>query len=344
MFSWHTTPLVIASIFILLICILKIIFFFGSRARIFFPFPSLYGVQKQQKNFRSLLFTLSPYIKLLAVIFLLLGFIRIQTNSSLVQLQREGIAIQILVDRSSSMKQVMNYKGKNLNRLDTVKAVFQDFLLGDGDNLQGRQNDLVGLGTFAGFLEENVPLTLDHFTLIDFLKDVKLAQRYEDGTFIGDAVYQSVLRLLSVDQFLAGIKQGHKIKSKIIVLLTDGQHTKGSFPPLESAEFAKENNIKIYTIAITGQENIKSSASLVFPVLDTSILEEMAKITGGFFSRASSGESLKAIYEKIDKLEKSKIADATLMRKEWFPLFLKIGVLLFLLHLFLKYFVIRKIP
>jgi Ca-activated chloride channel family protein len=210
--------------------------------------------------------------------------------------------------------------------------------------LEGRSNDLVGLGTFAGFLEENVPLTLDHFTLIDFLKDVKLAQRYEDGTFIGDAVYQSVLRLISIDQFLSNGDQDYKIKSKIIVLLTDGQHTKGSFPPLDAAKFAQDNNIKIYTIAIQGQEAIQGSRALLFPVLDTSILEDMAKITGGIFSKASSGESLKAIYEKIDKLEKSKISDSTLVKKEWFPLFLKISIFLFLLHLFLKYFVIRKVP
>lgn len=344
MIYWSNIGLIIGLIFIACFLLTKAIFFLASQRRKFFPFPSIQEIKKQPKHWRKILFFLAPYIRLLAVFFLLLAFIRPQTSSHLIQLQREGIAIQVLVDRSSSMKQIMSYKKKKLSRLETVKLVFQDFLLGDGDELEGRSNDLVGLGTFAGFLEENVPLTLDHFTLVDFLKDIKLAQKYEDGTFIGDAIYQSVLRLLSVDQFLSGGKQDYKIKSKIIVLLTDGQHTKGSFPPEQAAEFAKENNIKVYTIAITGQESIQNTRSLLFPVLDTSVLENIAKTTGGIFSKATSGEALKAIYAKIDKLEKSKISDSTLVKKEWFDFFLKISIFLFLLYLFLKYFVLRKIP
>ena len=342
MLYWNITALLIGLVFLILVFICKVIFFLGHRRRVFFPFPSVQEVTKQPNNFRKILLLTQPYIMILAVLFLLIAFIRPQSSSTLTQLQREGIAIQVLVDRSSSMKQIMNYKKKKLNRLDTVKLVFKDFLLGDGDKLEGRSNDLVGLGTFAGFLEENVPLTLDHFTLINFLKDVKIAQRYEDGTFIGDAIYQSVLRLLAVDQFLSDGKQDYKIKSKIIVLLTDGQHTKGSFPPDDAAKFAKENNIKVYTIAIAGQESIQTG-SLLFPVLDTSVLENIAKTTGGIFAKATSGEALKEIYAKIDKLEKSKISDSTLVKIEWFNFFLRISVFLFLLHLFLKYFVIRKI-
>ena len=343
MFFWNQQALYIAIILLLILLLYKVLFYFFHQGRIFFPFPNLPTSQQQVYFWQNFLYKALPYIQIFMVAFLLIAFLRPQSSSSLVQLQKEGIAIQVLVDRSSSMRQIMSYNNKKLSRLETVKIVFQDFLLGDEDKLQGRSNDLVGLGTFAGFLEENVPLTLDHFTLIDFLKEIKLAQRYEDGTFIGDALYQSVLRLLSIDQFLSKNSQNYKIKSKIIVLLTDGQHTQGSFPPLEAAKFAKENNIKIYTIAITGQENIKGTGSLLFPVLDTSILKDIAKITNGTFSTATSGESLKAIYEKIDQLEKSKISDSTLIKQELFPFFLKIAFILFLLQLIIRYFLLKKI-
>ena len=344
MFQIDKLFLIIAIIWLAFFLLLWAGHFLFHKGKSFFPMPSLDIVSKQSLSWRRILYFFIPWISCFALILLLIALIRPRSSSEIVQLQKEGIAIQVLVDRSSSMRQQMNYKGKKLSRLDTVKEVFRDFVLGDKKNLEGRKNDLIGLSTFAGFLEENVPLTLDHYTLVNFLQGIKLAQRYEDGTFIGDAVYQAVLRLVAVDKFVENYEKNYKIKSKIIVLLTDGKHTAGSFPPEEAANFAAKNNIKIYTIAITGRESLNNIGTLLFPILDTTVLKKMAQVTGGRFSEATSGESLKEIYEKINQLEKSKISDATIIYKELFPSFLELALYLILISLFLKYFLVKKFP
>lgn len=337
--------LIISIVWLAFFLFLWISHFLFHKGKNFFPFPSLNLVTKQKFSLRKILSFAIPWINLVVIILLLIALIRPRSSSELFQLQKEGIAIQVLVDRSSSMKQLMEYSGKKLNRLETVKRVFENFVLGDNENFQGRKNDLVGLSTFAGFLEENVPLTFNHRILVEFLKEVTFAKNYENGTFIGDAIYQSVLKLVAVDDFFKKDNKYYNIKSKIIVLMTDGKHTEGSFPPETAAEFAKENGIKIYTIAITGKENIfNRSTSLLFPILDTTILKNIAKITGGEFSEATSGESLKQIYEKINKLEKSKISDSTTVYHELFPIFLQFALILLLINLLFKYFIVKKIP
>jgi len=99
----------------------------------------------------------------------------------------EGIAIEMVIDRSSSMAAEMNFENRRLNRLEVVKEVFERFVLGDGKDLKGRGNDLVGMISFAQFPETVCPLTLGHGALPQFLETVRLAQprSQEDGTAIG---------------------------------------------------------------------------------------------------------------------------------------------------------------
>lgn len=293
-------------------------------------------------------------LRMLAIAFLLFGFLRPQKGLEVVRSAREGIAIQMVIDRSSSMKEELSYRGQELDRLEVVKRAFKAFILGDKDQLPGRPADMIGLSSFAGFVEENAPLTLDHATLVNLARTIRPASRIEDGTMIGDAIYFATLRLISVDELLrkAGEKdKDYRIKSKIIIILTDGQQTRGGMNPLEAARFSRDNDIKVYTIAITSDSQYARKDSLfggVFSLLDrrldTTLLEQVASITGGLFARVSSGEQLLGIYQKIDQLEKSKFEERFTTYKEQFPLFVTIGLSLFLLELFLSLTLFRKIP
>ncbi len=293
-------------------------------------------------------------LRLSAILLFLIAFARPQKGLEMIRTSKEGIAIQMVIDRSSSMKNPMAYKGKESDRLDVVKEVLEVFLKGNEGELKGRIDDMVGLSSFAGFVEENAPLTLDHNTLISFARTIRPASRIEDGTMIGDAIYYSTLRLISVDELLQNADEKdneYEVKSKIIILLTDGQQTRGGKDPVEASEFAKENGIKIYTIAIVSEGNYKQQNSifgqffsLMDNRLDTSLLERVAEITGGKFAKATSGESLVKIYEQIDQLEKSKFNESFTTYKEIFPLFVTIGFCLLILEQILSQTLFRKIP
>ncbi len=293
-------------------------------------------------------------LRTLAILFLLIGFLRPQKGLETIRTAREGIAIQMVIDRSSSMKEALSLQGEELDRLEVVKRVFKAFIQGDDKTLAGRPTDMIGLTSFAGFIEENAPLTLDHETLVNFARTIRTASRIEDGTMIGDAIYFATLRLISVDELLrkAGEKENdYRIKSKIIIILTDGQQTRGGMHPLEAASFSRDNNIKVHTIAITSDSRYNSRDSIFgqfFSLsgrqLDTTLLEKVAALTGGTFARASSGEELLKIYQKIDEMEKSKFEEHFTTYREQFPLFVTIGLSLLLLELFLSLTLFRKIP
>lgn len=272
----------------------------------------------------------------------------------IIRTSKEGIAVQMVIDRSSSMQEPLKYQGEELDRLEVVKRVFKEFVLGNKQELKGRSSDMIGLTSFAGFVEENAPLTLDHNTIVNFARTITPAVRIEDGTMIGDALYFATLRLISVDELLKKASEknnDYKINSKIIILLTDGQQTKGGMNPAEAAKFSKENGIKIYTIAITSDSNYVRKDSLFgqfFSManrqLDTTLLEQVAEITGGTFAKASSGEALVEIYQQIDLLEKSKFEEAFTTYKEQFPFFVFIGLGLLVLEIVLSQTIFRKIP
>ncbi len=325
-----------------------------SRAVAPITFPGLQKAKAAGSTWKVRLSWIPQALRILAILMLLIAISRPQKGLEVVKTAREGIAIQMVIDRSSSMTEPLTFKGKESDRLSVVKQVFEEFIKGNDSGLKGRPNDMIGLNSFAGFVEENSPLTLDHNTLVNFAKTITPAGRFEDGTMIGDAIYYSVLRLISVDELLrkAGEKNNeYKVNSKIIILLTDGQQTQGGESPIEAAKFAAENDIKVYTIAIISDQSYARHDSLFgqfFSLmdrpLDTTMLENVAAITGGMFAKATSGESLVKIYEQIDQLEKSRFDERFTTYKEIFPLFVTLGLVLLLLELTLSQTLFRVIP
>ncbi len=329
----------------------------GRTGRAAIGFSSTNNVARAGKSLRQRLSFLPLCLRILALICLIIALARPQTGRERVHDISKGIAIEMVVDRSGSMVAEMEYKGKRMNRLDVVKEVFLEFVQGNGRGLSGRPNDLIGMVAFARYPDTICPLTLAHGALPPFLDSVKLVQiREEDGTAIGDALALAAARLEKVDESFAqqqkNKKKAYEIKSKIIVLLSDGENNRGKLDPLQAAELAVKWGIKIYAIAIGGGDAVTSIQTpfgvYKVPVghkVDTSALKSIAEKTGGFYREAEDGDSLTSIYKEIDKMEKSEIESVKYIDyKESFILFAILGLILLACEILLANTMFRKIP
>ncbi|HIJ67150.1 MAG TPA: VWA domain-containing protein, partial [Planctomycetes bacterium] len=243
----------------------------------------------------------------------------------------EGVAIEVVADRSGSMQAEMEYRGRKLNRLETVKGVLAEFIKGNDKDLSGRSSDLVGLITFARYADTKCPLVHSHDVLLEFLRQTGIVKlRSEDGTAIGDAIALAAARLKKAEEEIErrraqlnlrgsedsveADETGFKIKSKVIILLTDGINNAGQYTPLEAAKLAKDWGIKIYTIGIGSAQAYTTIQTMLgsykVPTqdnIDEGLLKAIAENTGGFYGRAGDAKTLRKIVEKIDSLEKTEV-------------------------------------
>ena len=292
-------------------------------------FPSLAVMRNCSLSWRIRLRPLLKVARLVCVILLITALARPRKGTVLSEISTEGVAIEAVVDRSGSMETEMDYYGQKLNRLEVVKKVLSDFIEGDKKDLKGRSSDLVGLITFARYADTKCPLVHSHNVLIEFLKKTDIAIQNEDGTAIGDAValaaarlrkaeeeiHQRKAQLASAGEEISDVNEsGFKIKSKAIILLTDGINNAGQYDPFEAAELAKKWSIKIYTIGIGSGQAFRTvqmlGTTLRMPAgqnLDERLLKTLAENTGGFYGRADDAEALRTIVEKIDELEKTEV-------------------------------------
>ena len=270
------------------------------------------------KTLRQRVIWVPDALMYLTIIVLIIAIARPRDGRERTVSQSEGIAIELVVDRSGSMR-AMDFRigGQRVDRLTAIKNVVGKFVLGnefsDETKLDGRFNDLVGLATFAGYADAVTPPTLDHNFLIASLNDARIVdRRSEDGTAIGDAIALATEKLNALDA-----RQDQKIKSKIIILLTDGESNAGSLEPVQAAELAAALGIKIYTIGVgtRGEAPVPVidpfSGRQVFqsmPVnIDEATLKQIAEMTNAESFRATDTDSLEAIYSAIDELEKTKV-------------------------------------
>ncbi|MSR18873.1 MAG: VWA domain-containing protein [Phycisphaerales bacterium] len=226
----------------------------------------------------------------------------------------DGVAIELVVDRSGSMQALdFSLGGRTVDRLTAVKSVVGDFVAG-GATLSGRSNDLVGLVTFARFADSISPLTLDHDYLIDALNQARIAtDPSEDGTAIGEGVALGVERLRDVKETTT-VDGRAAVKSAVLILLTDGENNAGAIEPMAAAEIAATYGIKLYTIGVGSRgmapfpvQFMGQTVMRNMPVsIDEELLTAMAEKTGGRYFRATDTESLSAIYGSIDSMEKSR--------------------------------------
>lgn len=255
-----------------------------------------------------------PALRLAALSLLILGLARPRKGNEQTRVRAEGIAIQLLVDRSGSMRAMdFTLGARRVDRLEAIKSVVHDFVMG-GDDLAGRTDDMIGMIAFARYADSRCPLTLDHGYLLESLTKTEIVtEQEEDGTAIGDAVGLGVERLRAMDAQRKA-RGAQKMKSKVIILLTDGENNAGDLDPKQAAELAETFDIRIYTIGVgtRGQAPIPwtnplTGEKILRPMqvsIDEETLREVAKATGGEYFRATDTDSLRAIYAEIDKMEK----------------------------------------
>jgi Ca-activated chloride channel family protein len=265
-----------------------------------------------------------PLLRSLAVVALIVALARPQSGGEYRDTS-EGIAIQMVLDVSGSMaEEDFVIDGRRARRLDAVKEVFEDFVMGRG-SLGGRENDLIGMTTFAMYADTPCPLTLDHGSLRDLLKATEIPgwidgrqvrQDIEsDNTSLGDAIVVAtdVLRRAG-EQAVAGIPGAEAAKSRVMILLTDGADNPPDFAkrtapdPVEAARVAATLGIKVYTIGAVGSDQARRRGPFgLFSAraqVDEPTLQEIARVTGGKYFRATDTKSLVTIYDEIDKLER----------------------------------------
>lgn len=245
-------------------------------------------------NFNNLLlFKILKYLFLTSfVIFTFLGISEFSKKIVIVKPKTKGIDIAIAFDISTSM----SAKDFKPDRLTVSKEVLKKFV-----NM--RKNDRIALLTFAADTYVISPLTLDHNTLINLISSIQLIPFDLDGTAIGMAIVNGI-----------NLLRHSKAKSKVLLLITDGSNNRGEISPLTAADFARDYNIKIYTIGIGSGKKADVLGLNMFnePVyvkrivqFDEKILKKIAKKTGGRYFRATDGKALYEIAKKIDKMERT---------------------------------------
>jgi Ca-activated chloride channel homolog len=272
-----------------------------------------------------------PFVlRMCALALLVVAFARPQSSARGETVYREGIDITIVLDISGSMLA----EDFRPNRLEAAKTVAKDFIL-------GRKSDRIGLVIFAGESFTQCPLTTDYDVLIDLLMKVKTGF-IQDGTAIGDGIANAVNRM-----------KDSKAKSRVMILLTDGVNNMGSIDPATAAEIAATFGIRMYTVGVgtrgTAPYPVKTPFGTQYhqmPVeIDEVMLRQVAELTGGEYFRATNNRALRDIYERIDKMERTRVEVTEYHRyTELFYTFVLYALGLFLLEMLLRALVFRKIP
>lgn len=288
-------------------------------------------LKKDIRSYKNYLLHLPFALRVIALAMMIMVLARPQSTNSWQNSDVEGIDIMLAMDVSTSML-AMDLAP---NRLEAAKQVAAEFI-------NGRPNDNIGLTIFAGESFTQCPLTVDHAVLLNMLNAVKCdiaAQGIiEDGTAIGMGIANAVSRL-----------KESKAKSKVIILLTDGSNNRGEISPEAAAEIAKQFGVRVYTIGVgtTGEAPYPYNGHVVnVPVeIDETTLNKIATIADGNYYRATSNTKLKEVYEKIDKLERTKLQVKEYSRKEEeYAIFAIIALAALMLELLLRNTLLKTIP
>jgi Ca-activated chloride channel family protein len=271
-------------------------------------------------------------LRMVAIFIFVLALARPQAGQKEEEIITEGIDIMLTLDISGSMK-AEDFAPQN--RLGAAKDVLREFI-------KSRHSDRIGLVVFSRFSFTQCPLTLDYGTLLELLDKIDIGM-IEDGTAIGTAITNAVNRL-----------RDSNVKSKIIILLTDGVNNAGKIDPLTAAKAAKALGVKIYTIGagkpggamypmedpIFGKRYVHMDTEV-----DEVLLKNIADETGGLYFRAEDKEGLREIYKTIGRLEKTKIETKEYANyTELAVIFILPGFILLLLEIILANTIFIKIP
>lgn len=269
------------------------------------------------------------WLRILALIFLIIALARPQSSSVSESIDSEGIDIVLSIDVSGSMLA----EDLKPNRIEAAKKVAEEFV-------NSRPTDRLGLVIFSGESFTQVPITIDHNVLKEQLSQIKSGVLI-DGTAIGMGLATGVDRL-----------RASKAKSRVLILLTDGVNNTGLIDPSTALEIAKRYKVRVYTIGIGSKGQAPYPVQTAFgtqkqmmPVqIDEPLLKKIAKETGGNYYRATDNKSLKSVYDEIDQLEKTKIEVSSYKHyAELFFPFALLAIICLVAEVALRYTVFRSI-
>jgi Ca-activated chloride channel family protein len=282
---------------------------------------------------------------LLAFALFTIAMARPQLGKSLTQVEASGIDIMLVLDVSQSMlTKDFSIGGEQATRIQAIQEVTRQFI-------EARPNDRIGIIAFAGHPYVISPMTLDHDWLLQNLERVRTGMT-EDGTAIGSAIAAAANRL----------NDKHS-KSRVIVLLTDGENNAGKIPPNTAAEAVKAMKIRFYAIGAgingiapypvfnprTGKPFTDMFGNIMYQdqrvQFNEAGLKEVAKIADGQFFRATDTKSLEQIFRDIDKLEKTTVAVKKYQQyRDLFPACIMAGCSLLVAQILLSQTIWRKLP
>jgi len=301
------------------------------RSRAGMRFSSISSLKVAGNTWKTKLKWVPTALRMVGISLAILAMARPQNLNVIQERFAEGVDIMMVLDTSTSMRA----EDFRPNRFEAAKSVGADFI-------RGRTSDRVGLIVFAANAYTQAPLTLDYVFLTQMLSEVEVGV-IEDGTAIGTALAMAVNRLKDTEA-----------KSKVVILLTDGQNNRGELSPETAAEVAKTIGVRVYAIGV-GQHGeapfvvdhpFAGRQRRMVPVeIDEEMLQAVADMTGGQYFRATNNRALSDIYDQIGELEKTKIEERVYTDyEEKYPFYLIPGLFLLFLEVLLNTTLFRRFP
>ena len=316
-FSWEYKFVFWLLLGIPLVYLLRWLFNLHLKQKLTIALPE----KKLKSDFMSI-FRFIPDVLFIGIIALLItALARPQTSNEKVEQWTEGIDIMLVIDISRSMT-IQDFRP---NRLEAAKQVAKNFIA-------GRFQDRIGIVIFSGDAYSLAPLTTDYKLLNSYIDEITFEKIDASGTAIGSALAVATNRMRESDS-----------KSKVVILLSDGDNTAGNIDPITAAEISHAYDIKIYTIGI-GKEGRVPTGKDMFGrtlysnnTLDETTLRKIADIGEGNFYRASDNQALEDVFKLIDQYEKAEIKESRFKdTTDYYQIYLKWAILLFLIWIGLK--------
>lgn len=269
-------------------------------------------------------------LRFMAFAAIIFALARPRSSDVFERINTEGIDIIFAIDVSTSML-ARDFKP---DRISAAKDIAIEFIA-------QRPSDRMGIVVFAGESFTQCPLTTDRATLINMMKEVETGL-IEDGTAIGNGLATAIARL-----------KDSQAKSRVVILLTDGVNNRGEISPLMAAEIAKTYGVRVYTIGVGAMGLAPFPVMTPFGVqiqqvnveIDEELMKQIAEETGGRYFRATDNTKMLEIYSEINRMETTRtVIDSFPIYKELFMRYALIALIALALELFVRIFIIRRIP